>query len=328
MDITVGTFNVNNLFSRYNFEAEVQIAEEGEEGIQLNANATIHFAEPISYILRIYEGRLVEGKPEAERLIIANRIKAMNVDVLALQEVEDIGVLREFALNDLGGMYPYQVLVEGNDPRLIDLGLLSKYPIGGVSSWQHAVHKEEPSKAIFSRDLLEVEILNERRTRTLLTVYNNHLKSHFLRWDEDTPEAREAANERRRRQADKVAEIVQARMRPSSRFVIVGDLNDPPDSEFLAPLVQSQRLGLANGLLEPQETRPTPAERAPSINPPHPAWTYRFKDAGLPATHQLYDQIWLSPTLAARQQGAWIDRRTKLTRDGSDHDPAWVQLRL
>jgi hypothetical protein len=81
-------------------------------------------------------GKLVQPKPPAERKVIADRIKAINVDVLAVQEVEDIGVLRQFALEDLEGMYPYQVLVEGNDQRLIDVGLLSRYPIGAVTSWR------------------------------------------------------------------------------------------------------------------------------------------------------------------------------------------------
>ncbi|MGH2541587.1 MAG: endonuclease/exonuclease/phosphatase family protein, partial [Ardenticatenaceae bacterium] len=152
MDVTVGTFNINNLFSRYNFEAELDVFEEG--GLTLDAEVTITLAEPVSYVLRTYEGRIIKPKPEEERKMIADRIKAMNVDVLAVQEVEDIGVLREFVLYDLMGLYPYQVLVEGNDPRFIDIGLLSKYPIGAVTSWQFATHRAEPSRFVFSRDLL------------------------------------------------------------------------------------------------------------------------------------------------------------------------------
>jgi hypothetical protein len=37
---------------------------------------------------------------------------------------------------------------------------------------------------------------------------------------------------------------------------------------------------------------------------------------------------WLSPELAKRQTDAFVLRRTKLTRDGTDHDPAWVTLNL
>ncbi len=40
------------------------------------------------------------------------------------------------------------------------------------------------------------------------------------------------------------------------------------------------------------------------------------------------DQIWLSPALTGRQSGAFIERRSKLGGDGSDHDPAWITLEL
>jgi exonuclease III len=40
------------------------------------------------------------------------------------------------------------------------------------------------------------------------------------------------------------------------------------------------------------------------------------------------DQVWLSPALAPRREAAFIDRRTKLGGDGSDHDPSWVELDL
>jgi hypothetical protein len=57
-------------------------------------------------------------------------------------------------------------------------------------------------------------------------------------------------------------------------------------------------------------------------------WTSRFKPSGLPANHELFDQIWLSPALAPRLQDAVIHRRTKLGGDASDHDPAAVDLDL
>ena len=42
----------------------------------------------------------------------------------------------------------------------------------------------------------------------------------------------------------------------------------------------------------------------------------------------LMDQIWLSPSLAPKLTGAFIDRRTKVGGDGTDHDPTWVVLDL
>lgn len=323
MDITVGTFNLNNLFSRYNFSAEVEIVSEG--GIELDSEVRFTFAEPVGYIFRSYMGRLVEQKSPAERKIIADRIRAINVDVLAVQEVEDIGVLRQFALEDLSGMYPYQVLVEGNDQRLIDVGLLSRYPIGGVTSWRFAVHPDEPHDYIFSRDLLEVDILDPKRRQRLFTVFNTHLKSNYTRWDQDTDEARARILERRRRQAETVAAIVEARTRPNSSYVVTGDMNDGAAAESLAAFPAS---GWVDGLACPKETRPAKRERPEANNPTTTAWTHRYKPRGEPPQFELYDQVWLSPSLARKQVDGWIDRRTLHSGDGSDHDPAWVTLRF
>jgi hypothetical protein len=41
----------------------------------------------------------------------------------------------------------------------------------------------------------------------------------------------------------------RAETRPNSRFLVVGDMNDPPDSPFLEPLAAAQGLGLVFGLI-------------------------------------------------------------------------------
>jgi endonuclease/exonuclease/phosphatase family metal-dependent hydrolase len=319
--IKVGTFNLNNLFSRFNFTGELEALNAGDTEVTISYT----FNDPGTYRIRTFAGRLVKEKPAAERALIASRILAMNVDVLAVQEVEDIGILRSFTKESLDDQYPFQVLVEGNDPRLIDVGLLSKFPIGAVTSWRHAVHPDDPTDPVFSRDLLEVEILDATRKEKLFTVYNTHLKSHYVPFPEDPELGAERANRRRRQQADAMARIITARMRPNSRYIVVGDMNDPVDSEFLAPLVANTALGLVNALVQPRETRPPKLDTPP---PSTTAWTHRFKPPGLPAQHELFDQIWLSPALAGKQTDAVIDRRTKHGGDGSDHDPAWIHLSL
>ena len=323
MDVTVGTFNLNNLFSRYNFEAEIKkvLASEGNLGSEVK----YEFREGSTYRIREYLGRLVAPKEDKETNEIAERIKRMGVDVLAIQEVEDIDMLRRFNKDNLGGMYPYEVLVEGNDRRLIDVGILSRLPVGGITSWQCAVHPEEPNRPVFSRDLLQVEILNRSRSEKLFTVFNNHLKSPFITKKDDAASEQKKNDERRTRQAEVVARIVKAQTRPSSSFIILGDMNDAPDSVCLRAFTADEELKLTNALSRPQETRPAPPDTPP---PDSSAWTHRFRPSKKPAQYELFDQIWLSSALADRQTGAWIDRRTKLGGNGSDHDPSWIRLSL
>ena len=159
----------------------------------------------------------------------------------------------------------------------------------------------------------------------LVTVFVNHLKSHYVPFDVDDPEAEaKRANELRQRQCAAVETIIAGQMRPNSAYLVVGDMNDPPDSEFLAPLTMSSKLKLVSGLTNAKETRPSPGN-AP---PPTTAWTERFKATGQPAEYTLMDYVWLSPALASKLDSAFIERRTKLGGDGSDHDPSWVVLQL
>lgn len=328
MHLTIGTFNLNNLFSRFNFEfrAEVPSLKEGDvEFKKVQKLVTGMEARSVEY-----EGKALKRKDPKAREAIIRRIKEIDADILGVQEVEDIETLRYFVNHELSqgkspALYPYLILVEGNDPRLIDLAVLSKYPIGAVTTWQHAVHPDNPTERVFSRDLLQVEVLSKDRSKRLLTVFNNHLKSHFVPFTEDQEAGHKAANLRRKRQAEVAAKIIAREMDADDRFVVLGDMNDDVGSEFLKPLTKSSRVKLINGLENPIETRPTPESSSP---PPSTAWTHRFKESGKPAHYGLFDHIWLSRALAQNQTGAFIDRRTKLGGDGSDHDPAWVEIEV
>ena len=324
MNVAVGTFNLNNLFSRFNFNASVQAEDNGR--VLMNNQMMYVFNDPQDFRLRRFNGRIVKAKDSESTLKVAMRIMEMDLDVIAVQEVEDIDILKEFNRDYLNDMYPYQVLIEGNDLRLIDIGILSKLPVGSAASFKYAVHPEDSMRPIFSRDLLEVEILNPTRTKKLFTVYNNHLKSHFVPPEIPNRDlATTLSNQRRMFQAATIERIVAARQRPRSRFIILGDMNDPVDSEFLAPLTQSNELNLVDGLADPIAT-PSPKD----FGTDKVAWTHRWKPSGQPAEYELYDQIWLSPSLADKQTGAFIHRRHSLTGkpDGSDHDPAWVEFKL
>lgn len=325
MKITVGTFNLNNLFSRYNFRSEIKAIKSGDTAV--DATLEYAFGPQDTYKIRQYKGRLIKGKDAKKIRKVVDRINEMDLDVLAVQEVEDIDTLKAFNRDHLQKLYRFVTLIEGNDSRLIDVGLLSKYPVGAVTSWQHAVHKDSPARPVFGRDLLEVQVLSRDRKKILFTLFNNHLKSHFCDFRENKAKCIKKNNKRRKRQSDMIAQIVRKQTRPTSRFIILGDMNDPPDSPHLTPFTTDAELNLTNALAHARETKP-PKVPGNIPAPPHALWTHRYKPSGQPAQYELYDQIWVSIALSARITGAWIHRRRNLTGDGSDHDPAWVELML
>lgn len=315
--LSIGTFNLNNLFDRWNFQGALRALDEGPSDV----SATYTFDDPDHRRLQVdSRGALVTAKDPAESARVAERLLAADVDVWILQEVEHVDALREFNRDHLDSAYPHAMVIDGNDPRFIDVGVLSRRPLGGVTSWQRAVHPTDPSRLVFSRDLVEVEVL-DTWGRRLLTVFGTHLKSKYVDWRDPDPEAARAeADALRRRQAETIARIVMMRTRPNSRYLVCGDMNDTPDAHPLAPFPE---LGLHNAL-----ENPTQIGAITTIDPPADhSWTSTHKESGKPRTFDLIDQIWLSPGLTSRLEGSFIGRRTKL-HDGSDHDPAWVHLRL
>lgn len=324
MSIRVGTFNLNNLFSRYNFQANVRDNPLGNSG-----GLTLSFSAD-QFIARTFNGSLIKEKNEQETEMVASRIRdVMNADVLAVQEVEHIMILKQFNRQHLNDMYRHIVLIEGNDSRFIDVGILSKLPLGAVTSHQTATHPDDPGRRIFSRDLLQVEVLDEQGEK-LFNLYNTHLKSNFVPFFADQDEGATRANLRRSRQAQTIGRILSKMERPGSRFLLAGDMNDPPDSPHLKDMLKADNHPLVNVLADSQETRPAKAEtRGQGDGPTTRVWTHRFNPAGpAPPRYELLDQIWVSQSLAPFATNPMIDRRTRHGGDGSDHDPAWIDLDL
>ena len=322
MQIRVGTFNLNNLFSRYNFKLEADEPGLKTGTVEITKIETIVHKATRKEIE--YKGMALHRKEPNDRAMLAARIKDMSLDVLCVQEVEDIETLRHFAATELDGMYPHAMLLEGNDPRLIDVAVLSKLPIGAAVTWQTSVHPAKPNERVFSRDLLQAQILSPDRKRVLLHLFVTHLKSKFVPYNQDQALGTIDANNRRKRQAESAAAIIASVMRPDSHFAFLGDFNDAPESSPIAPLATHPELRLVNALAGAKETNPMPETSSP---PSTEVWTHRFKPSGKPAVYELLDHIWLSPALAAKQTGAFINRRQhKVTGDGSDHDPAWVEI--
>ncbi|MFI9805615.1 endonuclease/exonuclease/phosphatase family protein [Streptomyces sp. NPDC052301] len=155
-------------------------------------------------------------------------VREVNADVLLVPEVEDRLTLDRFNQHVLGlgwQPYPFNLLVDGNDPRGIDIGILSRFPITSVRPHLFDPNPAHPAKPLFSRDCPEYEIQLDRGS---LVILGNHLKSKAG----DDPELRLA-------QAERVAEIYRAALQRTTNVVVAGDLNDFPDSKPVGVLLDT-----------------------------------------------------------------------------------------
>ncbi len=249
----------------------------------------------------------------------ARVIDAVGADVLGVIEVENRPALRDFSaliLPAVGGTpYAQEMVIDGNDSRGIDVGLMTRpgFVIGNMRS--HVDDKAADGGLVFSRDCPEFEVETPGGNRLLVMV--NHLKSKGFG-------SQASSNARRLEQARRVREIYDGQRRQNPLIAIIGDLNDTPDSAPLAPLFQG------SGLRDAQS---------------HPA----FETGGFPGTFgssgpsSRIDHILLSPALFGLMRGGGIFRRgmwpgvrprkwdafAEVTREveaASDHAAVWVDL--
>lgn len=250
----------------------------------------------------------------------ARVLKEVDPDILVVIEAENRTSLCRFSdqvLATVGGTpFNHIMLVDGNDERGIDVGLLTRSSAVIESVHSH-VDDRNGAEKVFSRDCPEFHLRLASGDR--LVVLANHLKSKGY----GTPAQ---SNAKREAQARRVREIYDGlRAQAVENIVIAGDFNDTPDSAPLRPL-----LGAGSDLQDISA---------------HPS----FDDGGRPGTYangtkgNKIDYILLTPALFDRVTAGGIDRRgvwggkngtlwpifpelTKASQAASDHAAIWADL--
>lgn len=237
------------------------------------------------------------------RIFTALTMRAGDPEVICLQEVENMWALRAFHdryLRRLSGRdYRHQVLIDANDPRGIDVAVLSRYRIVSTVTYQSReadIQYPDGSKheRVFRRDCLEVHVKKDNR---ILPIFVCHFKS--------MTEGREETFPIRHAEAGAVREILRETFtNPEDEdWAVVGDLNDytetdgtPDGSHALGPLLDG---GFSVDLVK-------------RIQDPEDRWTHFY--AGDRSYHQL-DYVLLSPALAAKNP----NRVPQIVRDGQPY---------
>jgi len=252
----------------------------------------------------------------------AQVIRDVGADVLGVVEADNRIALRRFSdqVLPMVGAAPYEhiMLIDGNDDRGIDVGLVTRgaFPICSMRSH---VDDEANGSRIFSRDCPEYEIALP--SGQILLVLVNHLKSKGFG-------SKAASDAKRRAQAARVRTIYEERLAAGTSLIaVIGDFNDFPDDGPLDPLLKSGS-----------------SLRDVSLHP-------NFQGDGRPGTFgngtktQKFDYILLSPQLVQAvttagvfRKGVWggkngtlwpvYQEMTEAIHAASDHAAIWVELNI
>lgn len=217
---------------------------------------------------------------------------------------------------------------ESNDPRGIDLGIACAFPLGRIISHRF---RKDGTATVFSRDCLQVEVLRTQTHDVLLTLYISHLKSKYSPHDVGTQAYKldqDESERKRTRQVTHTIQIVQESQDvDQDNFVVLGDMNDTPDSPALRELLRpGNPLNLVDALAQiPQD------DTAPNSLTQRPRDTHKWAkdiDKGhMDTTYSQLDYILLSRNLAQAFTGTAIVEQRGFTT-GSDHCLCWVELDL
>lgn len=259
--------------------------------------------------------RLVNGrwrpdypKPEHEKAFLRENIRAVDPDILLVQEIGDLEFLEELRsdLAQEGLHYSYAVHMRGEDEER-HLALLSRYLPVDVVKHPDLDFKYLDGRMRLKRGLLEASFgLPDGRAFRLFGV---HLKS---RWTDDKRDPESAM--RRTREAEACRDRIIERTLDAGEplYLVAGDFNDHPDSPTLRRFYQRGDRELGS--------------LVPIADSRGHVWTYFYQKHGV---YSRIDGFVASPELAPMIQagrGHILDGPVELL--GSDHRLVYLDLTL
>jgi endonuclease/exonuclease/phosphatase family metal-dependent hydrolase len=248
------------------------------------------------------EDESTPAKPKDQLEKVAAALRSIDADVVALEEVENRELLERFVaalLPDLG--YENVVCFEGNDHRGIDCAVLSRFPVGPVTSHRHLRFSDGSGGQIqFQRDFLQVQV--QPPGGPPFFVLPVHFKSK-RGGAEPTERVRLAET----RQARKILDDLLKREK-DALFVVCGDFNDTWESAPLKAL-RGDDAGALHGFVQ---------------DAPKGARTYNQGEHA-----DAIDFILASPAMAKR----YVPKSYRIVSGdieslGSDHNPVVAQFKL
>jgi endonuclease/exonuclease/phosphatase family metal-dependent hydrolase len=258
-------------------------------------------------------------KSAEARTKIRESIRALNPDVLALEEMGTTNALLELraSLKADGLDFPFWEHVTGADTN-IHIAVLSKFPITSRHPHSNENFLLDGRRFQVSRGFAEVEI--QARTNFVFTLIAAHLKSR-----RPVPQADEA--ELRLQEAKVLRGIVDEHFKtdPNAKLIVLGDFNDVKNSD-------STKAIIGRGKFKLTDTRPAErnGDNTPGSNPRYDprtvTWTYHY---GLDDTYSRIDYILLSPAMAHN----WVTNETYVLTIpnwgvGSDHRPIVATFKI
>jgi endonuclease/exonuclease/phosphatase family metal-dependent hydrolase len=226
-------------------------------------------------------------KTDEAKAKVRESIRAMNPDVLALEEMGTTNALLELrdSLKKDGLDFPFWEHIQGFDTN-IHIAVLSRLPVVARHPHTNDLFLLDGKRFQVKRGFIELEI--QAATNFTFTLLTAHLKSQLSERGVDEAEERLC-------EAKILRGIVDEKLKnnPNAKIIVAGDFNDGKDSDSTKEIIGHGKTKLFDTRPAERNGDTAPAE-APYNEPRNAAWTYFY---GKTDTYTRIDYIFLSPAM-------------------------------